>query len=231
MADYIFDDWKTMLGNLQDCVKKDLEEIHKQKAEIQQMKADIFKEMEGFRYYRDPRRLILSAPEIIIGNVDQSGDLLASAGKVIIKGQEVCLDGVGETGSIVSRAPSIRQMAVDPGTDGVENIVYPKSEIVSQACSIVLESNDATDAFSVEPASAGNGGIRIHADTNLQIEASVSSERHKEQIEAAVGSLSSHISDLEKLMSTQKKSVEDCFNRMKDLYQHPLRDTDDGYLR
>ena len=53
MADYIFDDWKTMLGNFQDCVQKDLEEIHKQKAEIQQMKADLYKEMEGFKCYRD----------------------------------------------------------------------------------------------------------------------------------------------------------------------------------
>ena len=51
MADYIFDDWKTMLGSFQDCVQKDLEEIHKQKAEIQQMKADLYKEMEGFKYW------------------------------------------------------------------------------------------------------------------------------------------------------------------------------------
>ena len=72
MADYIFDDWKTMLGDFQDCVQKDLEEIHKQKAEIQQMKADLYKEMEGFKYYRDERRLILSAPEVIIGNVDEN---------------------------------------------------------------------------------------------------------------------------------------------------------------
>ena len=73
MADYIFDDWKTMLGSFQDCVQKDLEEIHKQKAEIQQMKADLYKEMEGFKYYRDEQCLILSAPKVIIGNVDESG--------------------------------------------------------------------------------------------------------------------------------------------------------------
>ena len=85
MADYIFDDWKTMLGNFQDCVQKDLEEIHKQKAEIQQMKADLFKEMEGFKYYRDEQRLILSAPEVIIGNVDESGDLMGCTGKIILK--------------------------------------------------------------------------------------------------------------------------------------------------
>ena len=42
MADYVFDDWKKMLETFQSSVEKDLEEIHKQKAEIQQMKADIF---------------------------------------------------------------------------------------------------------------------------------------------------------------------------------------------
>ena len=45
MADYVFDDWKKMLETFQSSVEKDLEEIHKQKAEIQQMKADIFNEV------------------------------------------------------------------------------------------------------------------------------------------------------------------------------------------
>ena len=201
MADYIFDDWKTMLGNFQDCVQKDLEEIHKQKAEIQQMKADLYKEMEGFKYYRDENCLILSAPKVIIGNVDESGDLLGCTGEVIIKGQGVELNGVGETGHIVNRAPSIRQIAVDPGSDGVENIVYDTSEIVSQACNIVLESDDATDAFSMHPASAGKGGIRIHADNEMQIEAAVSSEKRKTQIENSVAALTTQIADLEKLDS------------------------------
>ena len=36
--DIVFDDWKEALQNLQDCVSKDLEEIRKQKAEVQQIK-------------------------------------------------------------------------------------------------------------------------------------------------------------------------------------------------
>ena len=40
MADYIFDDWKKALDDFQKSVEKDLEEIHKQKAAIQQMKTD-----------------------------------------------------------------------------------------------------------------------------------------------------------------------------------------------
>ena len=217
MADYIFDDWKTMLGNFQDCVQKDLEEIHKQKAEIQQMKADLFKEMEGFKYYRDEQRLILSAPEVIIGNVDESGDLMGCTGKIILNGHEVQLNGVGDTGHIVSRAPSIRQIAVNPGSDGIENVVCETSEIVNQACNIVLESNDATDAFSMSPASAGRGGIRIHADNNMQLEAAVSSEQRKSQIEDSVEALTSGISDLEQQKTTQKQQVDSVFDKIKKL--------------
>ena len=217
MADYIFDDWKTMLSNFQDCVQKDLEELHKQKAEIQQMKADLFKEMEGFKYYRDENCLILSAPKVIIGNVDETGDLLGTTGEIILKGQGVELNGVGETGHIVSRAPSIRQLAVDPGSDGIENVVCETSEIVSQACNIVLESNDATDAFSMNPSSPGRGGIRIHADNTMQIEASISSEQRKSQIEASVDALSTQISNLEQQKATQKQQVDGVFGTIQKL--------------
>jgi len=217
MADYIIDDWKTMLGEFQDCVQKDLEEIHKQKAEIQQMKAELHKEMEGFKYYRDENCLILSAPKVIIGNVDETGDLLGGMGEVIIKGHGVELNGVGETGHIVSRAPSIRQTAVDPGSDGQENVVCRTSEITSQACNIVLESNDATDAFSMMPASAGKGGVRIHADNAMQLEAAVSSEQRKSQIESSVDALTKQISELEKQKTAQKQQVDGAFETMKSL--------------
>ena len=63
MADYVFDDWKKLLETFQNSVEKDLEEIHKQKAEIQQLKTDIFNGVEGTYFVRDPQRIILSAPE------------------------------------------------------------------------------------------------------------------------------------------------------------------------
>ena len=217
MADYIFDDWKKALDDFQKSIEKDLEEIHKQKAAIQQMKTDIFKEVEGIKYYRDPQRIIISAPEIIIGNVDQSGDLLGGTGRVIIKGQEVGLDGVGQTGSIVSRAPSIRQVAVDPGSDGAENVVCDISEVVTQACAVTIQSNNATDAFSMPSAPAVRGGVTIHADTDMQISASVSSKQRKKEIEDSVKVLDKQISNLKTIMETQKKNVEGWFGTMKDM--------------
>ena len=88
--------------------------------------------------------MIISAPNIVIGNVDKNGDLLSGGvGNVTIKGSNVALEGVGDGGSVVTRASSIRQTAVDPGVDGVENVVRSTSEIVSQAGSIVLHSSEA----------------------------------------------------------------------------------------
>ena len=145
---YIYDDWKKLLDTFQQCVEKDLEEIHKQKAEVQEIKSDILSRLDNGIYYRNNNRILLSAPEIIIGNVDRSGDLQGNIGHVIIKGSDVQFEGVGDTGTIISRAPSIRQIAVNPGIDGLENVVCETSEIVSQAGSIAIHSSNATDAFS-----------------------------------------------------------------------------------
>ena len=230
--DYIFNDWKALLDNFQQSVEKDLEEIHQQKAEVQQIKTDIFNKIESGLYYHDQKRIVISAPEIIIGHVDKSGTLQGGGmGKVIIKGSEVDLEGVGETGQIVSRAPSIRQLAVDPGTDGLENVVCETSEVISQACAITLHSSDAKDAFSQVPVSAGRGGVSIHADQSLNIEAAVSAEGRKTQIEAMVKELSTQSDDLKKQVAAQKKNVDDCFKKMQKLLDEENKlNQDDAFL-
>ena len=215
---YIFDDWKKLLDNFQSSVEKDLEEIHQQKSEVQQIKADLIQRFEKGHYYRDDDTVIISAPNIVIGNVDKNGDLLSGGiGNVIIKGSGVALEGVGDGGSVVTRASSIRQTAVDPGVDGVENVVRSTSEIVSQAGSIVLHSSEAKDAFSMSAVPPLNGGITIHADQTLNLEAALSAEGRKEQIEATVEGLSKQAEDLNKQIEKQKKSVDDCFKKMSDL--------------
>ena len=86
---YIYDDWKKLLDNFQQCVEKDLEEIHNQKAEVQQIKTDIFNRLDQGLFYRNSNRIVLSAPEIVIGNVDKSGDLQGGIGHVVIKGSDL----------------------------------------------------------------------------------------------------------------------------------------------
>ena len=63
---YIFDDWKKILDTYQECVEKELEEIHQQKAEVQQIKADIFNRLDSGLYYHSNERIVISAPEIVI---------------------------------------------------------------------------------------------------------------------------------------------------------------------
>ena len=218
---YIFDDWKDLLDEFQKCVDKDLAEIQKQKAEVQQMKEGLFNSFGGGLLYRDGNRIVISAPEIVIGNVDRTGTLQGGGGgKVIIRGSEVDIEGVGSTGSIVNRAPIIRQVAVDPGIDGKENVVCNTSRIVSQACDIVLHSSDTTEVFSQDPGMAGRGGVTIHADTNLNIEAAVSADKRKEDIENKVSALGDMSSDLKTQMKAQKKTVDNLFDQLSTLFDN-----------
>ena len=130
------------------------------------------------------------------------------------------IEGAGSTGSIVNRAPIIRQVAVDPGIDGRENVVCNTSRIVSQACDIVLHSSDTTEVFSQDPGMAGRGGVTIHADTNLNIEAAVSADKRKEDIENKVSALGDMSSDLKTQMKAQKKTVDNLFDQLSTLFDN-----------
>lgn len=201
----ILSDWKKLLGDFQSSVSKDLSEIRKHKEDIQQMKTEIFDRLNEGKFIRDEKRLVLSAPEIIIGNVDSSGDLSADGGTVVIKGAAVSLDGVGEKGTIISRAATIRQTAVDPGIDGVEEVVRPTSIITSQAKNIVLQSNDSKDCFAQVPA-ADDKGIRIASDTTMDIAAAVSAEKRKKAIESRSADLKTQKVQLE-LQTKQSQAL------------------------
>ena len=146
-----FANWQAALDDFQKSVEKDLEEIRRCKREVRQMKFDLIDQLGKGRYIRDEHRVIISAPEIIIGNVDRSGVLCGNYSKVIIRGNEIGLDGVGldatSTGSIVSRASSIQQIAVDPGIDGEERVVKGTSEIISQARNVVIRGEKSMDYF------------------------------------------------------------------------------------
>lgn len=210
----ILSDWKRLLGDFQSSVTKDLNEIRKYKAEIQQMKTEMFDRFWEGKIIRDEKRIVLSAPEIIIGNVDAVGDLSGDGGTVVIKGGAVALDGVGEEGSISSRAATIRQTAVDPGIDGVEEVVRPTSLITSQAKNIVLQSNNPSAGSGQATVFAGGPlrqaqGITIHSDTTMVIDASVSSEKRKKEIESRVTKLEGEKVEMDMLTTKTKVNLEE----------------------
>ena len=226
--DTIFDDWKSALQDLQDCVEKDLEEIRKQKAEVQQIKIDIFNRLAEGKYFRDDKRIVISAPEIIIGDVDKSGTLWGDGGAVVVRGGNVSLEGTGETGTVTSRAPFISQIAVDPGPDGVEEVVWPNSQVVSQARNIVLQSNESNGYFSEAPVSGG-AGVRIHADDTIEISATKSVENRGKSISDKLSDLKSAKSDLNSEASAKMKQVNSIISDVEDILKSE-EDLKDGEL-
>ena len=148
---------------------------------------------------------------------------------MIIRGTEVDVEGVGESGTISSRAPVIQQTAVDPGIDGQEAVVYPHSAVLTQARSVVLQSNEAKDAFSRSIAVPSGSGITIHADQLLNIDASISSEARKADIEASVTALKQQKSDLKSATDKQKSSIEKLFKDLQKLMDDS-ETNNDGFL-
>ena len=215
--DYIFKDWQDRLSEFESSVKKDLDEIRKCKAEMQQMKLELTGMKKG-RVISDDERLILSAPEIIIGHVDEGGMLKEGcASHIIVRGTQVDVHGIGEGGQVDMRAPSIRQIAEDPGSDGRERVVYSHSEVVSQARNITLQSNDAEGVFSDYPGSTGGSGILIHADQEVKIDASISSEKKEERLSALISQLKTRNGDLEKQAMQHKISFAQMIASMETL--------------
>lgn len=226
--DTVFSDWKEALQNLKDCVEKDLEEIRKQKAEVQQIKIDIFNRLAEGKYFRDDKRIVISAPEIIIGDVDKSGMLWGDGGAVVVRGGNVSLEGAGKTGSVKCRAPFISQIAVDPGPDGVEEVVWPHSQVVSQARNIVLQSNESNGYFSEAPVSGG-AGVRIHADDAIEISATKSVENRGKSISDKLSDLKSVKSDLNSEASAKMKQVNSIISDVEDILKSE-EDLKDGEL-
>ena len=217
--DYIFEDWEKKLSNFEGSVEKDLAEIRKCKAEIQQMKLDVVAELQKGRYVRDTQRLVLSAPEIIIGNVDRNGALFAGGSKVIVRGTQVGVEGAGEGGCLELRAPSIREIAEDPGTDGQEHVVGSLSEVVSQARNIIIQSDDASGVFSAPTVPTGGSGVRIHADKTIDVHAAMTAESREERLSGLISETEKQKDFLKEQADAHKKSFTDLKKEMQDLIE------------
>ena len=217
--DYIFKEWEKRLSTFESSVEKDLAEIRKCKAEMQQMKLDMVAELQKGRYIRDAQRLVLSAPEIVIGNVDRSGTLFNGGSTVIVRGTQVGVEGAGEGGKVETRAVSIRQIAEDPGTDGREHVVGSVSEVVSQARNIIIQSNDAEGAFSAPTTPTGGSGVRIHADKTLDVEAAMTAESREEQLTALISDVEKRKNYLKQQASAHKTSFKDLVKEMEELIE------------
>ena len=164
MADSVYKSWDEKIDELTSGDFKEgvLKAIRQLKDEIYNLKVDNFNQSMG-KLIRDDKRIVLSAPEIIIGDVNFGGVLNPDAhSSVIIKGNDVSMQGAGNLGKIDMRAPIIEQIAENPGIDGNEHIIGDVSSLISQAANITIQS-DRVQKDGAFPAvnSITEGGIRI----------------------------------------------------------------------
>lgn len=228
--------WQEALDDFQKNVEKDLDEIRRYKSEVQQMKIDLIDHLEKGRYVRDDQRVIISAPEIIIGNVDKSGTLCGSNSKIILRGTDIFLDGVGAgasgVGSIVSRAASIRQIAVDPGMDGQENVAKGISEIVSQARNVIIRSEkQANDVFPTYGLAGNDGGITLSSDGQINLNATLPCETLKERLQQEETALTTQTNALKEEANQAKSEVSLLISQIDKLFDQDIMNLEETMTR
>lgn len=228
--------WQEALDDFQKNVEKDLDEIRRYKSEVQQMKIDLIDHLEKGRYVRDDQRVIISAPEIIIGNIDKSGTLCGSNSKIILRGTDIFLDGVGAgasgVGSIVSRAASIRQIAVDPGMDGQENVAKGISEIVSQARNVIIRSEkQANDVFPTYGLAGNDGGITLSSDGQINLNATHPCETLKERLQQEETALTTQTNALKEEANQAKSEVSSLISQIDKLFDQDIMNLEETMTR
>ena len=223
MADSVYKNWDEKIGELTSGDFKEgvLKAIRQLKEEVYNLKVDNFNQSMG-TMIRDDKRIVLSAPEIIIGDVNLGGVLNPGAqSRVIIKGSDVSMHGTGNLGKIDMRAPIIEQIAENPGIDGNEHIIGDVSNITSQAANITLQSDRVRkdEAFPTVN-SITEGGIRINSDSQVDITATKSLDRLKarieEQIQTLKGSkeqIDDKVKHAQEEFKTQRKEIDELLER------------------
>ncbi|MCQ2116779.1 MAG: hypothetical protein MJY76_01390 [Bacteroidales bacterium] len=216
------------LGNLVENSAEKISEIRTCEAAVRSGRLEEMEPVSNCRYIRDDTRVIISAPEIIIGDVDRYGNLLGNAySKVVLRGHNVELEGVssslspGDYGSITSRAASIRNIAVDPGFKGESNVVCNVSEIVNQAKAISLNSSKDEGSF-VSNAMACSG-ISIESDTHISIDASESCEVKRNIIESDLEGLKQRKEALKEYVKKGKDEINSALKDIRDALEWDLK--------
>lgn len=105
---FVFAEWLELLQKYRDDMEKELETVRLHKKEVQDIRQEIYDRYENGYFLRDDKRIVISAPEIIIGNVDKSGRLLDDGlSTVVIRSGGIDIQGVGDVGYIRNKATSL----------------------------------------------------------------------------------------------------------------------------
>ena len=222
MADSVYKQFDERIDSLSggDFKEGVLEAIRKLKDEVYNLKVDNFNQSMG-RVIRDDKRIVLSAPEIIIGDVNLGGILNPGCeSKVVIRGTDVSLQGAGDVGRIGVQAPIIEQVAENPGIDGNEHVVGEVSKIVSQAASITIQSDKVQNGGAFPTVSdMAEAGIRLKSDRQVDIHASASRENRLLQIDKRLNALKASKTTIDENLKKAKEEFKKQREEIEDLLE------------
>lgn len=208
---------ETFLNN----AEKELAKVRECKDDIQRLKLDIIDSLNAGRFIHDDHRIVISAPEIIIGNVSKDGTLRNGANSiVIIRSNDISQEAVDNDektpGSITNRATLITNTCVDPGVSGGEDVVDSRSRFVVQAEGISLQSEKTQGAFT-DVTGALPGEIRLKAENSIMLNASAPLDTAKSRIDDLAAAIEKDKDSLKEAAFSHVKALEESAKRLNEL--------------
>lgn len=229
--------WEETLREYLGRIENELAEVRKAKYELYNMQRQLQEGSFKGRYERDEDTIIISAPNIIIGNVDKQGNLLSKPSRVIIRSNDIDLEGVGTCndgavagGSVVTRARYVNVQTVDPGPDGRECVAFPDSTFSVQSASVSLLAEEIGDdnADNADNANyiAQNGGvftlktaspvgtITLAAEKNINVSSVKAKAAEGKDLSAVIGQLDQKATDAGNAANQNITAIADTIKRL-----------------
>ena len=198
-----------------DQIQADLDNIQKRKDDVYDACTKALELSKAKRYIHDDNVLILSAPHIIIGNVDAMGNLISSDNLIEIRSNTLSLHGVGPGGIISTKAPTIEHIAVNPGSDGLTNTIEATSSIKLQSRGVGISATNDQGSFADE-ALFGNG-ISLITDSALNLQATPSCKEKKRHVEERIAICDTRINELKTAADKKRQDIDQCIDTIEKL--------------
>lgn len=198
MAESIFKEWEDKLDELKRLYNDVNTNIADLKKDLYNLNYGAANKPRG-KVIHDDHRLVLSAPEIIIGNVNLAGTLNPDGDSVIIiRGTNVSVEGSGAGGRVSTRATVISQTAENPGIDGTGHKVESASSVSTQGCRVTINSCDVQEngAF-LDLEEAVKGSVSVKADGKISLSAQKSKKKSSEDVKAKTVSVGTQVASVE----------------------------------
>jgi len=168
-----FEELKKAIDDLKSQAVDNILAVNEAKMAVVNKVAEVAQTFQKGKYIESPERIIISSPDIVIGNVDRWG-IAKPGGTVTLRASEINIEGTPSGsigGNVKIQAPIIHQYASDPGCEGKGESVGYGSEILLHAAGIGLRADNigTKNVLSKHPSLPVSGWVSISTDEGVAI--------------------------------------------------------------